>query len=111
MPDKRSLSRPATCHCRRNSDSGRRTQKYGGLKCLQRRMLQMEPAPVMTDRPAAPKARRAARGGLARGGERIIEALIYLCGFSSIIFVFGIFFFVFKEGAPFLAKLNFWEFL
>ena len=65
----------------------------------------------MTDRPAAPKARRAARGGLARGGERIIEALIYLCGFSSIIFVFGIFFFVFKEGAPFLAKLDFGEFL
>ena len=71
----------------------------------------MEPAPVAAARPAAPRTKRAARGGLAKGGERVIEALIYLCGFSSIIFVFGIFFFVFKEGAPFLAKLDLWEFL
>ncbi len=41
----------------------------------------------------------------------IIEALIYLCGFSAIIFVFGIFFFVFREGAPFLAKLDIGQFL
>lgn len=34
--------------------------------------------------------------------ERTIVSLIYLCGISSIIFVFGIFFFVFREGAPFL---------
>ena len=38
--------------------------------------------------------------------ERTIVGLIYLCGVSSIIFVFGIFFFVFREGAPFL-KNNF----
>ena len=43
--------------------------------------------------------------------ERGIEALVHLCGYSAIIFVFGIFFFVFKEGAPFLAKLSFSEFL
>jgi phosphate transport system permease protein len=44
-------------------------------------------------------------------GERAIEALIYLCGFSAIIFVFSIFFFVFREGAPFLAKIKIGEFL
>ncbi|HKS36408.1 MAG TPA: phosphate ABC transporter permease subunit PstC [Verrucomicrobiae bacterium] len=44
-------------------------------------------------------------------GERAIEALIYVCGFSAIIFVFGIFFFVLREGAPFLAKLKIGEFL
>jgi len=37
--------------------------------------------------------------------------LIKLCGISAIIFVFGIFFFVFREGAPFLAKLKVGEFL
>ncbi len=34
--------------------------------------------------------------------EPLIEAFIRLCGISAIIFVFGIFFFVFREGAPFL---------
>ena len=34
--------------------------------------------------------------------ETVIETLIRLCGFSCIIFVFGIFFFVFREGAGFL---------
>jgi phosphate transport system permease protein len=34
--------------------------------------------------------------------ERTIVSLIYLCGVSAVIFVFGIFFFVFREGAPFL---------
>ena len=34
--------------------------------------------------------------------ERSMVGLIYLCGVSSIIFVFSIFFFVFREGAPFL---------
>lgn len=51
------------------------------------------------------------RGPMAMFGERLIEALIHVCGFSAIIFVFGIFFFVFREGAPFLAKLDFGEFL
>jgi len=55
--------------------------------------------------------KRAARGPLAILGERVIEAAVYLCGISSIVFVFGIFFFVFKEGAPLLAKLNIFEFL
>jgi phosphate transport system permease protein len=34
--------------------------------------------------------------------ESAIEALIRLCGVSAIVFVFGIFFFVFREGAGFL---------
>lgn len=42
--------------------------------------------------------------------ERIIELLIKLCGVSAILFVFGIFFFVFREGAPALSKLTFAEF-
>lgn len=37
--------------------------------------------------------------------ERGIVALIYLCGVSSIIFVFGIFYFVFREGYPFLRDV------
>ena len=36
--------------------------------------------------------------------EAIMEWLIRLCGISSIIFVFGIFFFVFREGADYLFR-------
>ena len=44
--------------------------------------------------------------------ETVIEMLIRLCGLSSIIFVFGIFFFVFREGAGFLFEgLNLGQFL
>ena len=39
--------------------------------------------------------------------ERVLEALIYLCGISAIIFVLGIFFFVFKEAFPVLASKHF----
>lgn len=42
--------------------------------------------------------------------EPVIEWIIRLCGWSAILFVFAIFFFVFREGAPILAKLNFVEF-
>ena len=34
--------------------------------------------------------------------EKVIETLIRTCGVSAIVFVFGIFFFVFREGAGFL---------
>lgn len=34
--------------------------------------------------------------------ELVIERIIWLCGVSAILFVFGIFFFVFREGAGFL---------
>lgn len=57
-----------------------------------------------------PALKRATRGTVALMGERVIEGLVYLCGISAILFVFGIFFFVFKEGAPFLMKLDFKEF-
>ena len=73
--------------------------------------------PTVTDQQtAAPGSAAATRLKQRRGrvemlAERVIEALIHLCGFSAIIFVFGIFFFVFREGAPFLAKLNIGEFL
>jgi len=40
-------------------------------------------------------------------GERGLEMLIYLCGISAIIFVLGIFFFVFKEAFPVLGNGKF----
>lgn len=44
--------------------------------------------------------------------EKIIEWIIRLCGISAILFVFGIFFFVFREGAGFLfSGLDIGEFL
>src|SRR5215207_4043188 len=67
--------------------------------------------PPSTTAPAAPRRARQKRGPAEILGERIIEVLTYVCGFSAIIFVFGIFFFVFREGAPFLAKLNIVDFL
>ena len=48
---------------------------------------------------------------LERIAEPIIEWLIRLCGISAIIFVFGIFFFIFREGSDFLfGELNLGEF-
>jgi phosphate transport system permease protein len=43
--------------------------------------------------------------------EKVLELLIRACGISAIIFVFAIFFFVFREGAPMLAKLDLGKFL
>jgi phosphate transport system permease protein len=57
------------------------------------------------------KKKRAERSSFAILGEKGIELVIRLCGISAIIFVFGIFFFVFREGAPYLAHLNPKEFL
>ena len=42
------------------------------------------------------------RSGVEILAERAIEVLIRLCGISAILFVFGIFFFVFREGSQFL---------
>jgi phosphate transport system permease protein len=47
---------------------------------------------------------------LADATERPVEWLIRLCGYSAILFVFGIFFFVFREALPVLGKLDFREF-
>ncbi len=45
--------------------------------------------------------------------ESLIERLIWLCGVSAILFVFGIFFFVFREGAGLLfsGRFDFGQFL
>ncbi|MCR4415999.1 MAG: phosphate ABC transporter permease subunit PstC [Thermoguttaceae bacterium] len=47
---------------------------------------------------------------LADATERPVEWLIRLCGYSAILFVFGIFFFVFREALPVFGKLDFVEF-
>lgn len=39
--------------------------------------------------------------------EKGIEALVWLCGVSAVLFVFGIFFFVFREGAELLFAKRF----
>jgi len=36
--------------------------------------------------------------------ERLIERIIWLCGVSAILFVFGIFFFVFREGSSYFLQ-------
>ena len=69
-----------------------------------------EPTEVLSPDLTVPITQRARRSAVALMGERVIEGLVYLCGISAIVFVFGIFFFVFKEGAPFLTKLDFKEF-
>ena len=51
--------------------------------------------------------RKARRPLWAVLGERGLEILIRLCGISAIIFVLGIFFFVFKEALPVLGNKNF----
>ena len=49
---------------------------------------------------------------LGRWCEPVIEVIIRLCGISAIIFVFGIFFFVFREGMGFFfGGLDIVEFL
>ncbi len=42
--------------------------------------------------------------------EKTMEALIRLCGVSAVVFVFGIFFFVFREGYDLLPRLDYREF-
>jgi len=51
--------------------------------------------------------RAAKRAAWAVSGEKALEALVYLCGFSAIVFVLGIFVFVFKEALPVLTQENF----
>jgi phosphate transport system permease protein len=62
--------------------------------------------------PAAVRpARRKGRSLRAVVGEKFIESLIRLCGISAIVFVFGIFFFVFREALPVPSKVTFGKFL
>ena len=69
----------------------------------------------MTDStPRAPGAAHAPPSGRARLAvlaERGIELVIRLCGISAIVVVFGIFFFVFREGVPYLPHLDLGSFL
>ncbi len=60
----------------------------------------------MVDSAELPKSAQRKRPGawLTWIGEPIIESIIWLCGWSAILFVFAIFFFVFREGAPFLMN-------
>ncbi len=52
--------------------------------------------------PSPPPASSRLAGRLSRLPELAVEVLIHLCGYSAIFFVFAIFFFVFREGAPML---------
>ncbi len=64
-----------------------------------------------TDPAVSPRVSRRGSPRWRQYAELAIESLIRLCGWSAIIFVFGIFFFVFREGAPFLfTGLNLKEF-
>jgi phosphate transport system permease protein len=65
----------------------------------------------MTDPSQKGPEERAGRSRLAVLSEQAIEFVIRLCGVSAILFVFGIFFFVFREGAPYLAELRPFTFL
>lgn len=59
--------------------------------------------------PLAPSlvVRAAKRAAWAVGGEKLLETLVCVCGFSAIVFVLGIFIFVFKEALPILTNENF----
>jgi phosphate transport system permease protein len=56
----------------------------------------------------------ARRSGFRRIPEKAIELVIRLCGISAIVFVFGIFFFVFREGGSILwesdTEFSIWKF-
>jgi len=71
-------------------------------------VIQAAPLPSGAVPPAPARSRRSA---LAIGGEQAIEWIIRLCGISAIIFVFAIFFFVFREAAPIMGKLDLQKFL
>src|SRR6476469_4284092 len=60
-------------------------------------MSKTEAASTAPARPGRPK-----RRPWEVGAEFLIETLIRVCGVSAILFVFGIFFFVLREGAGFL---------
>src|SRR5512136_2439419 len=64
------------------------------------------------DSPAVVPRRRARLSSLVSSlTEPMVEWTIRLCGWSAILFVAAIFFFVFREAAPvLLGELNLWEF-
>ena len=64
---------------------------------------------ILPQEPVEPKlvVRGAVRPAWATCGERVREVIIRLCGISAILFVLGIFFFVFKEAFPVLTNPKF----
>jgi phosphate transport system permease protein len=66
------------------------------------------PSDPATSPAAVPAPRRKPRSLI---GEKIIEFFIRLCGISAIVFVFGIFFFVFREALPVPGKVSLGNFL
>src|SRR5690349_11087868 len=64
--------------------------------------VQLSPPPAAAGGAAVVLPSRSKRRFTEIAGERAIEALIRVCGVSAILFVFGIFFFVFREGAPYV---------
>jgi phosphate transport system permease protein len=69
--------------------------------------LNMNTAPASKPVEGGFAVREASRPVWAVVGERALEMVIYLCGISAIIFVLGIFFFVFKEAFPILRNPHF----
>jgi phosphate transport system permease protein len=60
----------------------------------------------------AASTRTSVRRVVAKGGERLMEALIRLCGWSAILFIFAIFFFIFRQAWPLIGEgFDFGEFL
>lgn len=57
------------------------------------------------------RAERAQRPGWEVVAEKLIETVVRVCGVSAILFIFAIFFFVFREAAPILTKLDLGKFL
>jgi phosphate transport system permease protein len=67
--------------------------------------VNLPPARIVSTRPITASAgspRGPRRHRLAMLGETVLEWVIRLCGISAILFVFGIFFFVLREGVGFL---------
>lgn len=60
---------------------------------------------------ASPPVVKATRPTWAVALERLVEVIVHLCGFSAVLFVFGIFFFVFREGYEMLfSRLDLGQF-
>ncbi len=67
--------------------------------------------PPASERPRKRQGYSEQRAQIEHYKELAIEWVIRLCGVSAVVFVFGIFYFVFREGAPFIfGKLDLAEF-
>jgi phosphate transport system permease protein len=104
----------------RTSVSPRSAQPRSGGPLLERGEPSQTPSPPIGEREAAKEIEDASRSlprdrstGNRRGarlGEFAIESIIRFCGISAIIFIFAIFFFVFREALPILRKIDLYKF-